>query len=79
MKSFSLGTLPDGHIGGGPQTEQSGFAEVRRQMCTEIQISYAITYMRNLKNDTQELNYTTEIDSHRKQTCGYYRGKGEEG
>ena len=35
-----------------------------------------ITYMWNLKNDTNELIYKTETDSqHRKQTYGYHRGK----
>ena len=29
----------------------------------EIQISYDITYVWNLKNDTNELIYKTEIDS----------------
>ena len=31
---------------------------------TEGQITYDITYMRNLKNDTNELIYNTETDSH---------------
>ena len=31
------------------------------------------------KKDTNELIYKTERDSHRKQTYGYQRGKGEEG
>lgn len=35
MNSFSLGTLPDGCLGGGPLTKHSGFAEVRRQMCKD--------------------------------------------
>ena len=37
----------------------------------EIQISCDITYVQNLKNDTNELIYKTEIDSQRKQMCGY--------
>ena len=47
----------------------------------EKQISYDITYIWNLKNDTNELIYKTGIDSQtycRKQTFGYKRGKGEE-
>ena len=31
--------------------------------------------MWNLKNDTNELIDETEINSHRKHTCGYQRGK----
>ena len=50
----------------------------------EIQISYDITYMWNLKNnDRKELIYKTETDSHRKQTmvtkrerCGEWGGMG---
>ena len=34
----------------------------------ERQIPYDITYMRNLKYDTNELNYTTEIDSQTQET-----------
>ena len=34
-----------------------------------------ITYMWNLKYDTNELIYKTAIDSHRKQTYAYQRGK----
>ena len=44
---------------------------------------YDIAYMSNLKkklkNDTNELIYKTETDSHRKQTYVYQRGKGAEG
>ena len=32
--------------------------------------------MCTLRNDTNELIYKTEIDSHGKQTYGYQRGKG---
>ena len=42
----------------------------------ERQISYAITYMWNLKYDTNELIYETETHRHRKQIYGYQRGKG---
>ena len=42
----------------------------------ERQIPYDITYMWNLKYDTNELIYKTEIDSHRNQIYGYQRGKG---
>ena len=41
----------------------------------ERQISYDITYMWNLKYDTNELIYKTETYRHRKQTYGYQRGK----
>ena len=47
---------------------------------SQRQISYDITYMWNLKNDTNELIYKAE-QTHRlrKQTYGYQRGKvGEE-
>ena len=40
---------------------------------SQRQISYDITYMWNLKNDTNELIYKTEIDSQRKQIYGYQR------
>ena len=38
----------------------------------ERQISYNVTYMKNLKHDTNEPIYKTEIDTHRlrKQTEG---------
>ena len=43
----------------------------------ERQISYDVTYMWNLKYDTNELIYKIETGSrHRKQTYGYERGKG---
>ena len=42
----------------------------------ERQISYGITYTWNLKCDTNELIYETEIDSeHRKQICGCQEGR----
>ena len=43
----------------------------------ERQILYDITYMWNLKYDTNELIYETH--RHRKQTYGYQRGKGGRG
>ena len=42
----------------------------------ERQILYDITYMWNLKNNTDEAIYKTETDSHRKQTYGYQRERG---
>ena len=40
------------------------------------QISYDVTYMWNLKNNTNERIYKIEVDfRHREQTCGYQRGK----
>ena len=42
----------------------------------ERKIPYDITYMWNLKYDTNELIYKTETQRHRKQTYGYQRGKG---
>ena len=40
------------------------------------QVSYDIAYMWNVKYNTNELIYKTEIDhGHRKQTYGYQRGK----
>ena len=39
-------------------------------------IPYDITYMLNLKYETNELIYKTETDSHRKQIYGYQMGKG---
>ena len=36
----------------------------------ERQIPYDITYMWNLKYDTNEVIYETETDSQREQTCG---------
>ena len=50
----------------------------------ERQIPYDITYMQNLKYDTNELIYKTETDidniflchRHRKQMYGYQRRKG---
>ena len=44
----------------------------------ERQISYAITYMWNLKYGTNEPIYKTKTDSHREQTCGC-QGGGERG
>ena len=46
---------------------------------TEGEISYDITYTRNLKYDTNELIYETGTDSqHREQACGFQgRGAGE--
>ena len=43
-------------------------------MIKERQI-YDITYMWNLKNNTNKFIYKTETDSHRKQIYGYQRGK----
>lgn len=43
MKSFSLGTLPDGCVGGGPLTEHTGFAEVGRQMCKDKRYMITLT------------------------------------
>ena len=43
----------------------------------EIQISYDITYIWNLKNNTNKSVYKTETDSETwKQTYGYQRAKG---
>ena len=41
------------------------------------QIAYDITCTWNKKNDTNDLIYKTEIDTQRKQTYGYQRGKRE--
>ena len=43
---------------------------------SQSQILYDIIYMWNLKNNTIECIYKTETHRHRKQTCGYQRGKG---
>ena len=43
---------------------------------SEIQLSYDITYMCNLKYDTNELIYKTETDSQREQTGGCQGGGG---
>ena len=44
----------------------------------ERQILYAISYMWNLINNTNESTYKTEIThTYRKQTYGYQRGRGE--
>ena len=44
----------------------------------ERQISYDITYMWNLKYDTNERIYETETDSQIKRTtCGYQGGVGQ--
>ena len=37
---------------------------------------YHVTYMWNLKNNTNECIYTTETHRKRKQTCGYHVGEG---
>ena len=37
-------------------------------------MSYDISYMQNLKYDTNKPIYETETDSHREQTCGCQRG-----
>ena len=42
---------------------------------SQRQISYDITYLWNLKNDTNELIYKTKIDSHKKQ-LRVIKGKG---
>ena len=42
----------------------------------ERQIPYDITYMWNLKYDTNEHIYGTETDSQRAQTCGRQGGRG---
>ena len=42
----------------------------------EKQIPYDITYMWNLKCNTNELIYETETDSNREQTCGCQGGGG---
>ena len=44
----------------------------------ERQRPYDITYMWNLKYDTNERTYETEIDSQREQTCGCQAGLGGE-
>ena len=36
---------------------------------------YDITYMWNLKNNTNEFLYKTKTHRHRKETYGYQRGK----
>ena len=41
----------------------------------ERQILYDITYMLNLKKDTNKLICKTQTYQHRKQTYGYQRGK----
>ena len=43
------------------------------------QVSHDITYMWNLKYNTNELAKQKQTHRHRKQTYGYQRGKGEEG
>ena len=35
---------------------------------------YYVTYMWNIKSDTNEFVYQKEIYSHRKETCGYQVG-----
>ena len=47
-------------------------SEVRKRR----QIPYGITYMWNLKYDTNKLIYKTETDLHRKQTYCYQRVEG---
>ena len=42
----------------------------------ERQISYDITYMWYLKNNTNEYIYKTETDSQTQETYGYQKGKG---
>ena len=42
---------------------------------SQRQISYGITYMCKLKNDTNELTKQKQTHRLRKQTCGYQRGK----
>ena len=44
----------------------------------ESQTLYDITYMWNLKYDTNELIYETWTHRHREQTCGCQRGEGME-
>ena len=47
---------------------------------TERQISYDITYMWNLKNDTNELIYKIETDSQTSKTYSWLpKGKGDRG
>ena len=56
----------------GPRNHHTKWSKSER----ERQIPYDITYMWNLKYVTDELIYKTETDfRHRKQTCGYQRGK----
>ena len=43
------------------------------------QTLYDITYMWNLKTNTNELIYKTETNKHRKQTYGYQRGRAGQG
>ena len=42
----------------------------------ERQISHDITYMWNLKYNTNESVYKTETNAHRKQVYGYWKGEG---
>ena len=41
----------------------------------ERQISHDITYMWNLKYNTNESVYKTEANAHRKQVYGYWKGE----
>ena len=51
-----------------------------RELDRERQILHDITHMWNLKYDTNELIFKTEIDHrHRKQAYSYQRGEGWEG
>ena len=47
----------------------------RSESDQERQVSCDITYMWNLKYDTNELIHETETDSHREQTCGCQGGR----
>ena len=56
----------------GPRDYRTKWSKSKR----ERQISYDITYMWNLKYDTNELIYEQiQTHRHRKQTYGYQRGK----
>ena len=51
---------------------------IRNEVRQRRQILYAISYMWNLINNTNESTYKTEIThTYRKQTYGYQRGRGE--
>ena len=44
---------------------------------SQRQILYDVTYMWNLKNDTNELIKQKQTHRHKKKSYGYQRGKGE--